>query len=78
MENQHRRISGYRDLTEREVALMNTIKGLGREVAELWLQVRDDVPDVDGHALDVARDRLQDGFMWFVRAVARPEDPFDR
>lgn len=78
MENQHREITGYRDLTDREVALMNTIKGLAREVAELWLQVRDDVPDVDLRALRVARTELQDGFMWFVRAVARPDDPFDR
>jgi hypothetical protein len=78
VENQHRRIDGYRDLTEREVALMNTIKGLAREVAELWRQVRDDVPDADPRALEVARTQLQDGFMWFVRAVARPDDPFDR
>ena len=57
---------------------MNLIKSVQREVAELWLQVRDDVPDVDGRALSIARTQLQDGFMWFVRAVARPEDPFDR
>lgn len=77
VENQHRRISGYRDLTEREVALMNTIKRVAREAAELWLTVRDE-PDVDARALNLARTQLQDGFMWFVRAVARPEDPFDR
>lgn len=29
MENQHRKISGYRELTADEVALMNEIKGLG-------------------------------------------------
>lgn len=78
MENQHRQITGYRDLTAREVALMNTIKSLAREVSELWLQVRDDVQDADARALNVARTQLQDGFMWFVRAVARPDDPFDR
>lgn len=57
---------------------MNLIKSVQREVAELWLQVRDDVPDVDERALSIARTQLRDGFMWFVRAVARPEDPFDR
>lgn len=78
MDNQHRRITGYRELDEREVRAMNLIKDVAREVAELYLQVRDDVPDVDERALRIARMQLQDGFMWFVRAVARPEDPFDR
>lgn len=77
MENQHRLIAGYRELTAREVATMNVIKDLARRTAELWVAVRDE-PDVDVRALQVARDQLQDGFMWFVRAVARPEDPFDR
>lgn len=57
---------------------MNLIKSLEREVGELWLQVRDDVTDADVDCLDRARDQLRDGFMWFVRAVARPVDPFDR
>lgn len=78
VDNQHRRITGYRELDEREVRAMNLIKDVAREVAELYLQVRDDVPDVDERALRIARTQLQDGFMWFVRAVARPEDPFDR
>lgn len=76
MENQHRLIAGYRELTAREVTTMNAIKDLAREAAELWLTVRAE-PDVDGRALALARTQLQDGFMWFVRAVARPEDPFD-
>lgn len=57
---------------------MNLIKSLEREVGELWLQVRDDVTDADVDCLVRARDQLRDGFMWFVRAVARPVDPFDR
>lgn len=32
MENQHRRISGYRELDETEIALMNKIKALGIEI----------------------------------------------
>lgn len=76
MDNQHRRISGYRELTEREVSAMNMIKQLEREVGALWRQVRDDVPESDPRALALACTQLQDGFMWFVRAVARPEDQF--
>lgn len=29
MENQHRKITGYRELDETEIALMNKIKGMG-------------------------------------------------
>lgn len=42
MENQHRKISGYRDLTEAEVALMNRIKAHEAETMAL-------VRDVNAH-----------------------------
>lgn len=32
MENQHRKITGYRDLDEAEVALINKIKALGTQI----------------------------------------------
>jgi hypothetical protein len=35
MDNQHRKISGYRDLTEAEVALMNKIKATGAHLEAL-------------------------------------------
>lgn len=35
MDNQHRKIKGYRELTEHEIAIMNTIKMLGAEVGSL-------------------------------------------
>lgn len=76
--DQRRPIDDYRDLSEREVALVNGIKQLEREVGEYWLQVRDDATDADARCLALARTKLQDGFMWFVRAVTRPGDPFER
>lgn len=75
VDNQHRKISGYRDLTDREISAMNMVKQLEREVGALWRQVRDDV-NSDSAALAVACDRLQEGFMWLVRAIARPTDQF--
>lgn len=78
MDNQHKLIAGYRDLTTREIDLINLIKGLQAEVGQLWLQVGEDVPDVDRRDLDLARTHFQEGFSAFVRAVARPEDPFTR
>lgn len=35
MENQHEKISGYRDLTQAEIDVMNRIKDLGAEVGLL-------------------------------------------
>tara|TARA_Y100000034_G_C6838695_1_gene379238 strand:- start:678 stop:794 length:117 start_codon:yes stop_codon:yes gene_type:complete len=34
MENQHRKITGYRELDETEIAMMNEIKALVRSVAK--------------------------------------------
>jgi hypothetical protein len=71
MENQHRKITGYRDLTELEVIAMNIIKASGQQLSQLL----DDlacVPDVDKRALAIARTELQTGLMWASRAVARP------
>lgn len=39
MDNQHRKISGYRELTQEEIDLMNKIKSLGPQLEELCDQV---------------------------------------
>lgn len=73
MDNQHKKISGYRDLSQMEIDAMNDIKGLERQVGELLAQVAQ-IDGVDKRCLAVARTELQQGFMWFVRAVAQPEE----
>lgn len=40
MDNQHKHIAGYRDLTESEVALMNEVKAKAAEVGELVDKLR--------------------------------------
>lgn len=40
MENQHRKIHGYRDLSQPEIDLMNEIKELGPKVEDLLEKVR--------------------------------------
>ncbi|WP_367139644.1 hypothetical protein [Saccharothrix sp. HUAS TT1] len=77
VDNQHRKITGFRDLTEAEIALMNRIKALGEQAAALYHEVYG-LPDTDKRCANIARTELQDGFMWLVRGVARPDDPFDR
>lgn len=39
MENQHRKITGYRELTTEDIALMNAIKEKGAELLALQAQV---------------------------------------
>lgn len=88
MENQHKKIKGYRDLSQAEVDLMNKIK----EHAESTKALLDSVkamrerlqgelsPPIDAsqysesmRCLALAKTYLQTGQMWFVRAVALPD-----
>lgn len=39
MENQHRKISGYRELSQEEIDLMNRIKAKGSELMELYSEL---------------------------------------
>lgn len=39
MENQHRKITGYRELTQEEVDLMNRIKATGGELLQLQAEL---------------------------------------
>lgn len=40
MENQHRKISGYRELSQEEIDLMNEIKALGPQIEAVILKVQ--------------------------------------
>ena len=72
MDNQHKKIKGYRDLSQKEIDLMNEIKIVGEHVRVLCEKV-DDHPNRDGRWCAIATTDLQKGFMALVRAVAKPE-----
>ena len=76
MENQHKKIKGYRDLSQQEIEGMNHIKELEKVSAELF-KIISALEEVDKRSLALARAQLQGGFMWFVRAIAKPADPFE-
>ena len=40
MENQHRKISGYRELSQGEIDLMNKVKALGPQIEGVILEVQ--------------------------------------
>lgn len=72
MENQHRLIKGYRDLTEVEIAQMNTIKATGIILGELIEQIKA-IPGVDQRWVSIGVTDLQKGLMSLTRAIAKPE-----
>ena len=79
MDNQHKKIKGYRDLSQEEIDLMNLIKEHGEKTKALINKLeslRESSGDLHGESfrcLNEARSHLQTGQMWFVRAVALPE-----
>jgi len=70
MENQHRKIKGYRELDQTEVDAMNRIKELGVKIGEIFDQLPD---DVDGRWVSIGKTQLQQGLMALTRAIAKPD-----
>jgi hypothetical protein len=72
VDNQHKLIKGFRDLTPEEIASMNEVKNLAAIVGELLDKV-EMVDGVDKRWLSIGKTDLQKGFMAVVRSIAKPE-----
>lgn len=80
MDDQHRLIKGYRDLTQDEIDLMNEIKAEGQRLEELVGKVRATIPEgqvfltteAPSRWVAIATTDFQTGLMALTRAVARP------
>lgn len=75
MDNQHRKIKGYRELSPEEIDLMNKIKEKGKEVGDLVgnLIMATPIEDTErGRWLSIGKIHLQQGFMALTRSVAKP------
>lgn len=70
MKDQHTLITGYRDLTQDEIDLMNRIKEHGETARELLEAVRS--KDIDQRWASIAQTHFQEGYMALVRSVAKP------
>ncbi len=89
MDNQHRKIRGYRELTQVEIDLMNEIKQKGIELGELTTTLRAhhlrQAAGATGSEAErlaaaqperwwaLGRTKLQEGLMDLTRSVAQPE-----
>lgn len=71
VDNQHRHISGYRELDEFEIELMNKIKAQGIELAALVEELRTN-EELDQRWISIGTTDLQKGLMALTRGVAKP------
>lgn len=71
MDNQHREIKGYRELSAEEIALMNEVKGKGVELGELVEKLRAQ-SGTDKRWVSIGATDLQTGLMALTRAIAKP------
>lgn len=83
MDDQHRKITGYRELNQLEINLMNDVKDLGTAIEVTLLKIKmhlnAQVPNAGRvnatpeRFLALAKTDLQTGLMYATRAVAQPE-----
>lgn len=79
MENQHRQIKGYRDLTQEEINAMNQVKELGISIGRLVATMEESArfnnafSGCDQRWVAIGRTHLQQGVMALTRAIAKPE-----
>lgn len=71
MDNQHKQIKGYRDLSQEEIDLMNEAKSLAVQVGDLVAKIQA-TPLTDKRWASIGQTDLQKGFMSIIRAVAQP------
>ncbi len=71
MDNQHRKISGYRELLASEIELMNEIKAKGKELGDLAERLQN-TAGLDKRWVSIGATDLQKGLMSLTRAVAQP------
>lgn len=87
MDNQHRKITGYRELDQEEIDLMNEVKALGPILEAVIHKLQSHVAKQRGitgnedrmnnatpeRFLAMGKTEMQDGLMHMTRAVAQPE-----
>lgn len=78
MDNQHKKIKGYRELSQDEIDLMNEAKELANQVGDFIKKIETFSTKsmhftADARWLSIAKTDLQKGFMFLNRSIAKPE-----
>jgi len=72
MDNQHQKITGYRDLSQEEIDAMNEGKALAAQVGAWIEKLQAQGGNLDQRAVALGKTNLQQGFMWAIRGIAQP------
>jgi hypothetical protein len=72
MDNQHKQIKGYRDLSQAEIDAMNRGKQLASQVGAWIDSLQAQGADLDQRSVALGKTNLQQGFMWAIRGIAQP------
>jgi hypothetical protein len=72
MDNQHKKIKGYRDLSQEEIDLMNEVKHQGALLEKMVAKL-DNLQTTDTVWLQQAEMLLKQGIMAAVRSIAKPD-----
>lgn len=72
MDNQHKKISGYRDLSQAEIDAMNSVKALEAKFNSMIDHLKA-IPGIDQRNVALAATHGEDAFMRAVRAIAQPQ-----
>ena len=70
MENQHRQIKGYRELTQEEIDLVNNVKELGIAIGDFINAIP---KSADKRWVSIGKTHMQQGLMALTRAIAQPD-----
>ena len=72
MENQHRKIKGYRELNQEEITLLNEGKALANQMKEFIERLEKD-ENTDNRCVAIAKTNLQTGCHWITHSIAKPD-----
>ena len=64
-------IKGYRELTEKEISVINDIKQLEDLIGQMVTEM-EHYDDIDQRWLAIGKTDLQKGFMSVIRSIAKP------
>lgn len=81
MKDQHAKIKGYRDLDEGDIRLVNHLKDVEEQLRVLANSMIEPLKKADPEALRwlaIGRTHLEEGFMFLIKAVARPANGLGR
>lgn len=72
MSDQAQKITGYRQLTQAEIDLVNEGKALAEQVGVFMAKLQAQGAALDQRAIALGKTNLQQGFMWTTRGITQP------